>query len=178
MARWRLSEPHYLRVKGVTWEYTETERVTGRPKRTQFEVPQLLDPRIEDDLKVFGQGTGDISTWDIIVCNGHNPEPKDIVFHEKDGSPGVPTPSMIPLDDEAKEISAKYAKGWNQQYLEATGQTYAENLTDKLLQQISELQAGAKSAPQADGLSEMMAAMTAVMKQNAEILAKLTERRV
>ena len=45
MARWKLMTPHYLNVEGETWEYTENDRQTGRPKRVQFPVPRLLDIR-------------------------------------------------------------------------------------------------------------------------------------
>ena len=38
MARWKLMTPHYLNVEGETWEYTENDRQTGRPKRVQFPV--------------------------------------------------------------------------------------------------------------------------------------------
>ena len=45
MARWKLMTPHYLNVEGEEWEYQETNRTTGRPQRTKFPVPRLLDIR-------------------------------------------------------------------------------------------------------------------------------------
>lgn len=173
MARWKLIEPHYLRVPDTKWEYQEVDRITGRPKRTQFPVPQYLNPNFEDDLKSFGQGTGDVSTWDIIVSDGHNSQPKDIIFHEKDDSPGKPTPGMLPLDDEAKAISAKFEKIWAPPSEEQPSFTAA--LEEKFLRQMSEIQAGLNQAPQDKGFTDFMQSMSAMMQQQTEILAQLVK---
>lgn len=163
MARWRLTEPHYLKVDGIKWEYTEVERVTGRPKRKQFSVPLYLNPNYEDDIKAYGQGDDG-----IIVSDGHNPGPKDVIFI------GSPTPSMLPLDEEAKAISAKFVKSWSPP-TERDELTYAQKRELEFADQISELQRAAQAAPRVEGLSEFMSTMTAMMKQQTEILAQLAK---
>lgn len=174
MARWRLTEPHYLRVPGTKWEYNEVDRITGRPKRTQFDVPQLLDPRVEDDLRAFGQGTGDVSLWDIIVTDkADDDHPKDILFIEKDGSPGRPTPGMLPIDDDAKAISGKYAKVWDAPQEDMP--SYSQRLEERFISQMAELQANTKAAPQAEGMGDFMKAMTEMMAKQTEILAQIAK---
>src|ERR1700690_2128608 len=100
MARWRLAGPHYLNVEGSTWEYKEVDRTTGKQKRTLFPVPQLLDPDNPGDWNhVRGKDDGE-----IIVADGRGEvNAKDIIFS------GEPTPDMVPLDDDAKAITAKMA---------------------------------------------------------------------
>jgi hypothetical protein len=174
MARWRLSGPHYLNVKGTAWEYNEIDRITGRPKRTQFPVPLYMNPNYEDDLKSFGQGEGPVERWNIIVSDGNNPGPKDIVFTEKDGSPGLPTPEMEPLDDEARELSAKLSKRLNTPIVE--GQSYSAKLEELFIDQMTELKNGMRAAPQAEGMTQFMETMAAMMKQQTEILAMLAAK--
>jgi hypothetical protein len=176
MARWRLTEPHYLYIDGTKWEYSEVDRITGRPKRTQFDVPLYLNLNYEDDLKSFGQGEGPVDRWDIIVCDGNNPHPKDLIFHEKDGSPGRPTPGMEPLDEEARELSAKLNRTLDTPTVE--GQSYSQKLEMLFIDQMGQLKAGMQQAPQAEGISELMTSMAAMMKQQTEILAQLAARSV
>ena len=49
MARWKLTEAHYLKVPGTAWEYNSIDRRTGRPKREVFSGPLQLDPKSIDD---------------------------------------------------------------------------------------------------------------------------------
>lgn len=167
MARWKLTEAHYLKVDGTKWEYSEVDRKTGRPKRTQFDVPLYINPNYEDDLKAFGQGDAEPEFRDIIVSDGHNAQPKDIIFI------GDPTPGMLPIDDEAKEISRKLEARWNAPNIE--GLNYSQRLELELVNQMAELKEQAKQAPKADGIQELMASMTAMMKQQTEILAALAK---
>ena len=44
MARWKLTQKHYLMVPGTKWEYVENDRSTGRPIRKTYDVPLFLDP--------------------------------------------------------------------------------------------------------------------------------------
>lgn len=102
MARWKLMNPHYLNVKEIdgeeiVWEYKETDRNTGRQARKRFPIPYLLDPK---------DPTLQNRAGDIIVSDGHNAVPGDIIFF------GEPTPDMMPIDDEAKAISEKLAPKW------------------------------------------------------------------
>jgi len=165
MARWKLTDAHYLRVLGMKWEYQEIDRRTGRPKRTQFEVPLYINPKYEDDLKAFGQGDPDPEFCDIIVSDGNNPQPKDVIFI------GDPTPCMTPLDDEAKEISARLEKSWNAPEVE--GLSYGQRLELGFINQMAELKDKVQQAPQIAGLEQLMASMTAMMQQQTEILARM-----
>ena len=101
MARWRLTEPHYLYTDpDVVWERIEVDSVTGRQVRRQYVVPAYFHHEIESDWT-------DKAAQAVIVCDGHNPGKGDVIFK------GEPTPGMKALDDEAEAISAKYKDKWN-----------------------------------------------------------------
>lgn len=168
MARWKITEPHYLNVDGTKWEYSEVDRKTGRPKRTQFDVPLYINPKYEDDLKVFGQGDPEPEFRDIIVSNGNNAQPKDIIFR------GPPTPDMIPLDDEARELSEAMKTSWDAPAIE--GLNYSQRLELNFIGQMAAFKEQVQQAPQAEGLKDLMETMTSMMKQQTEILSKLAER--
>lgn len=100
MARWKLTEDHYLNVrrvrKGATeWEYRETDRTSGEEERVRFVVPLYCEKE-----------------W--IVCAKGSEHPEDngrigpVIF---DGE-AIPGPAMEPLDDEAKAISASLEHKW------------------------------------------------------------------
>lgn len=161
MARWRLVAPHYLNVEGTKWEYSEVDRTTGKQKRTQFPVPTMLDPDQPTDWShVYGKDAGE-----IIVARGKSDDPKDIIFI------GDPTPDMVPLDDEAKAISAAMAPKWKHP-IESLSGTYADAMLKDLGQQIEEVRAASGGA-KVEGMTELLTAMTAMMKQNQELLAVL-----
>ena len=103
MARWKLTQKHYLNVPGTLWEYTENDRATGRPKRKQFPVPRFLDPDDTSDWNYIDMRDprGNAIDGSIVVAWEGSAKEKDLVFE------GQPTPDMVPLDDEAKEISSK-----------------------------------------------------------------------
>ena len=161
MARWKLTEPHYLKVDGTKWEYSEVDRITGRPKRTQFDVPLYVNPNFEDDVRSFGQDDM------IVVSDGNNSKPKDLIFL------GPPTPSMLPLDDEAKTISGRFASVWKTPTED--GPTFSQTLHDDLIRQLAEASVSVKAAPAAEGMTEFMTTMAAMMKQQTEILAQLAK---
>jgi hypothetical protein len=171
MARWRLIEPHYLKVKGVTWEYQETDRATGRQIRKSFPVPQHYHPDIEVDW-TEREGRGDMGY--IVVSDGHNAKPTDIVFE------GDPTPGMLALDDEAREISARFDKKWKAPeriYDEAEG-SYAHRIMDQYVEsqgKVNMLLAEASSR-EVPGMSDFMQVMTNMMKQNQQIMQMLAEK--
>jgi hypothetical protein len=122
MARWKLNAPHYLNVAGTTWEYKEVDRSTGKQIRKTFDVPTLLEPENPGDWNyVTGKDQGE-----IIVSDGKNAEPKDIIFA------GKPTPDMVPLDDEARAITAAMGSKWNRTFEQTTGNSYAEGILDDL----------------------------------------------
>lgn len=171
MARWKLTEPHYMLLEEETrWEYIEIERVTGRPKRTQFVVPRYLHPLDPSDWTITRMKNED---GDIVVCNGTNPGPGDLIYH------GEPTPGMLPLDDEAKEISNRYSWTPTQGLDDVSqGESFSQKLLGGLIDKISEAQAGLQQQPQpqVEGIGDVLKAMTAMMQQNQEILQKLVER--
>lgn len=115
MARWRLTEAHYLQVEDCFWEQVETDRETGRQRRKQYPVPMHLDPKNPADCNyrpnsgnvLMGGNSEEVGA--IVVCWKGKGERRDIVFI------GDPTSGMEPLDDEAKEVTERLmAEGkWN-----------------------------------------------------------------
>ncbi len=171
MARWKLTEAHYLMIDGIKWEYSEVDRVTGRPKRTQFPVPLHLDPNIESDW------THKHDAWsgDIIISDGiGTSDPKDHIYH------GPVTPGMLPLDDEAKAITAEAAKDkWTPTAglsTEDQNQSYTNKLLSGFIDQMTDLKASVVSAPAAAGMGEFMTAMQQMMAKQTEILAALAAK--
>ncbi len=160
MARWRLTAPHYLKVSGTTWEYKEIDRTTGRQVRKSFEVPLHLDPDQPADCNYTNNGMGE-----IIVCYEGKGEPRDIVFE------GEPTPDMVPLDDEAKTISASFASKWKHP-IESLSGSYADHLLEMLQKEVADARTKSGAAP-TEGMTELLTAMTQMMKQNQEILDAL-----
>jgi|SRR6185437_10143855 len=164
MARWKLVAPHYLNVEGVKWEYSEIDRTTGKPRRAVFPVPSLLDPGDPADWN-HRQGRDD---GEVIVTNGGASDPRDIRFT------GDPTPDMIPLDDEAKAISASFASRWRHP-IESLPSTYSDALVEDFQKEIADLRTSSGPA-KVEGMSELLTAMTAMMKQNQDILAALAAK--
>ena len=169
MARWRLASAHYLNAVGehaATWEYKENSRTTGRPKIVKFAVPLLLDPENPGDWNhVYSKdGFGKPDTGEIVVAQGAH-EPRDIEFE------GDPTPDMVPLDDEARAISAKHAHKWKYADQPLDG-TYADAMMKDLTEQLNEVRTKTAAAP-VEGMTELLTALTAMMKQNQDILGAL-----
>lgn len=165
MARWQLTEAHYLNVPDNLWEQQITDRSSGRPIRKQFKVPLHLDPNIESDWNHQERIGNNIIDGRIVVCHAGKGDPKDIIFS------GDPTPGMLPLDDEARELSSKLtvpfttgldpvaqANGWQQQ----------------LLVELSDMkQAVATAGPHIPGFAEFMKTMTEIMATQTGLLARL-----
>lgn len=104
--RWRLVEPHYIRVPTlpdgtrVEWEHRETARESGRTVRKLYAVPMLLDPKDPADFNHPGEI---IVTHDVegaIMARG------DYIFE------GDPTPGMEPLNAAAEAITARLRQRW------------------------------------------------------------------
>lgn len=174
MARWKLVAPHYLLLATPEqWEHRETDRNTGRPKIIKFDVPTLLDPQDHTRwTQRFSMGDGIVTFGDgmIVVCQPGKGQTSDYEFQ------GDPTPDMVPMDEEAKTISASFAPKWKHP-IESLPGAYAERVAQDLQTELDKLrlaQAAPTTNTQVEGLSELMAVLTQVMKQNAEILAKLT----
>lgn len=169
MARWQLTEPHYLNVPGTKWEMQITDRVTGRPKRTVFNVPLHLDPNIESDWNYTDRIGNNIADGKIIVCHEGKGEDRDIIFI------GDPTPGMLPIDDEAREISARFPWKPTQGLDEAS---QAESFQQQLLVSLSNMKDQVSAAPKVEGMSELMKAMADMMKMQSELLGALTGKKV
>lgn len=90
MARWKLNGKHYLSVPGTEWEHKEVDLQSGKQVRKIYTVPAFLDPENPGDCNYPGE---------IIVCHDGKGQGRDIVFL------GDPTTEMLPLDEEAQEIS-------------------------------------------------------------------------
>lgn len=159
--RWQLTEPHYLNVPGTKWEQTIVDRNTGRPQRKSFTVPMHLHPEADIDWNRMDGHMGFIT-----VCHegGGHPDGKDIVFI------GDPTPGMLPLDDEARELSGRFS------WTPTTGtdevsqaNSFANQMLNGLIKDMAELQAGVRSAPQAEGLGELVATMREMMQAQMQM---------
>lgn len=172
MARWRLTEAHYLKVPGTKWEYTEIDRTTGAPKRQQFDVPLYIDPRDADDLKRHGQadpyeGMNADPIVVVIDAETSRKNSRDMLFV------GSPTPGMLPMDDEAKALTDKFAKGvWvptaNIDPI-SQNESYANKLISGLL---DEMTAQREAAP-AKGMTELIETMNAMMKVQSALLERM-----
>ena len=181
MARWKLTEAHYIKVEGTTWEYNEIDRTTGRPKRTKFPVPMLLDPASADDLKQYGQDDpflGRDADPVIIVIQS-----EDYRKHSRDVSADfTPTPGMMPLDDEAKAITAELSKGaWvptNGIDPESQNNSYTAKLLNGMIDRMTDMKTGVQQAPQVQGIEELLKTMSAVMAQQTEILGAIAKQGV
>jgi hypothetical protein len=174
MARWKLAAPHYLNVDGTKWEYHEVSRSTGKAIRTQLPVPAYLDPRDPADFthKWGHQAQPGIHSdveGEIIVCQGHSDDARDVIFI------GDPTPDMIPLDDEAKKISASFEPIWRYKPETEIPCTYSQSLVDKFQIAMAEVQT---KPAQIEGLSELVAGIAAMVKSNQEVISKFGVRRV
>lgn len=171
MARWQLTEPHYLNVPGTKWEQTITNRATNRPERKTFVVPLYLHPDVESDHTRKDGFEGIIT-----VCQGEgHPDGRDIEFI------GNPTPGMLPLDDEARAISAKF--NWEPtRGLDDVSQ--AESHTSKimsgLIDQLTEMKTKAEvgAGQQIQGMDKFMETMAAMMAQNQQILMALAGKAI
>jgi hypothetical protein len=153
MARWKLMTPHYLNVPGEEWEYTENDRTTGRPKRVKFPVPRLLDTK-DPSCWTNRWGNKDNEDGEIIVCHEGKGEPTDQVFI------GSPTPDMVPVDDEARAISATFESLWQAKPENMAGD-YSQSLVDRFQIQMAEASAKPIEVP---GLADLVTAINGLVQ--------------
>jgi len=167
MARWKLTEPHYLSVPSERWEHTTVDSRIGKPVRKMYRVPKHLDPRLEDDWNYRPENNN--MDGEIIVCWEGKGLPRDIVFE------GNPTPGMLPLDDEATEVSSSFSWTPTQGIDEdSQRQSFYARLGDTLIDQMTELKVARETAPAAAPvMDKFMETMLAMMGQNQQILAAL-----
>lgn len=174
MARWKLMTSHYLNVPNVEWEYSEISR-SGDTVRQRFPVPKFLDI---NDPKCWTNRWGPQSTQTSVGI----PDGEIVVCHEGKGQLGDqtfigdPTPDMMPLDDEAKAISAKFEEKWKYKPETASGE-FSQSLIDKFQIQMQEAQEAAR-ASQSNGIGQLVEAMGKMMEQNAAILGALANKSV
>jgi hypothetical protein len=167
MARWKLASPHYINVPGTEWEYQETDRKTGRPIRKKFQVPTLLDPN-DPTCWTNRWGNNDNAEGEIVVCHEGKGLDSDTVFI------GDPSPDMIPVDDEAKAISASFEKLWNHRPEEAQPNSFSQSMIDRFEMQMAE----SKQAQPLEGVEQLLGAMTKMMDQNAQLIAALGNKAI
>lgn len=168
MARWKLTAPHYLKTEGVEWEYQELDRKTNRQVRRKFEVPVYLDPRDPGDWN-NRWGSKDNEDGEVIVCYKGRGEGRDYVFF------GNPTPDMVPIDDEAREISARFTTQWSFKPETDTPGDFSQSLVDKFQAEMAEIE---NKPVQIEGMAELVTAMAASQAQTTELIKSLAIRRV
>ena len=176
MARWRLTDRHYLQVPGTEWEYKESDRETGRQARKVYEIPLYLDPKDPADWNYRGEES-------IIVSNRFDPAfRRDLVFI------GPPTPDMEPLDDEAKEISQGYIdRGAWQHPIDSINMTYSQSVLSDFERQLAQLlQGAAQRTSEAKNVSlggvsqedfeKLQQQVATLMERNVQLEEALTEK--
>lgn len=176
MARWRLTDRHYLQVPGTEWEYKESDRETGRQARKVYEIPLYLDPKDPADWNYRSEES-------IIVSNRFDPAfRRDLVFI------GPPTPDMEPLDDEAKEISQGYIdRGAWQHPIDSINMTYSQSVLSDFERQLAQLlQGAAQRTSEAKNVSlggvsqedfeKLQQQVATLMERNVQLEEALTEK--
>lgn len=177
MARWKLVASHYLNVEGTAWEQVEVDQMSGKQIRKRYPVPLQLeigDPTLWN-ANIVRNPRGEVLGGDIVVAyvdKAH--EPNDYLFT------GAPTPDMFPLDDEARAISAGLEDEWKMAPDEEL--SYGRRLVDRVQEEQAAIEAK-ESTVKIEGLSDILQSMSAMMQQNAALIATLTsaksgERRV
>jgi hypothetical protein len=163
MARWKLTVGHYLNTEPpVEIEFKETDRNTGRQARKVYKVPRLLDPKDAADHNYPELG-------EIIVCDGNNPEPRDIVFL------GEPTPDMEPIDAEAKKISQRFIDSgkWTKK---EEGLDFGESLIKNFMAKMDQLVQPISSGVDPQAFATMQEQMKVLMEQNAKLQSQLLDK--
>lgn len=169
MARWRLTESHYLNSPGTKWRYSEIDS-NGEAVEHNFVVPRLMD--IKDPRHHTDKDAGV-----IVVCYEGKGQPSDRVFV------GDPTPSMEPLDEEAREISARYEGKWKHAIDSLPAQGFGNELLGALQAQLAAVaatQSPSSMAPntaiKAEEFSALKTQVDELVKQNQQLMAQLAAK--
>lgn len=176
MARWRLTQKHYLNVPGTVFEYKETTHY-GRQVKKDFPCGLFLDPESLVDCNYNQDGEsrsfGSNLPGEIIVAwDDGAQKPRDIIFV------GSPTLDMVPLDDAAKAASAEMAPGWGRAYIsdsEDEGGNTAR-LLNELTETLNSFNASAKptSAVVEDArIKGLEAQVNAMLEMNKALITQL-----
>lgn len=162
MARWLLTQPHYLNIPGTKWRYDEVSQATGEMVSQEFAVPRLLDPNNPRDCR---------SPEGCVVTTG-TPSRGDWAFI------GEPTPDMDPLDDEAEAISLSLRPKWQHpiESLPANGEGFSTAILALLEKQLTEASRTAVPNTAVTGVSKeefvtLQEQVAALMARNAELEA-------
>jgi len=150
----------------VEWEHREVSRETGKQTTMKLKVPRLLEPKDPGD---WTEGE------DIVVCNGNNPQRRDIIFV------GDPTPDMEPIDDEAKKITKEFIDSGKWKKPEF-GVEYGEQLIQSFMEQIVKLQNApvpvqpVSAGVDAKAFADLQGQVKALAEQNAKLQAQALRR--
>jgi len=115
MARWKLMTSHYLNtVRQAKWRYSAIDQANGELLEKEFNVPRMLDVddpkcwtnRAEVGNPVSSGGNMTNADGEVVVCWQGKGLKTDIEFI------GDPTPDMVPLDEEAQEVSDSFESHW------------------------------------------------------------------
>ena len=176
MARWRLTQKHYLNVPGTEFEYRETTHY-GKQIKKNFPVPMYLDPENPGDCNYNQDGesrAGNANTpGEIIVAWADGTEkPRDIIFT------GSPTLDMVPLDDAARAASAEMSGGWGRAFIgeddEVGGYTF--RLLHELTETLNSFNGTAKpssAVPDDSRIAGLEAQVKQMLEMNLALVAKL-----
>jgi hypothetical protein len=158
MARWALTNKHYLNVPGTEWEHKELDMFTGKQARKVYPVPRFLNPEDPADWTHKEIGT-------IVVCHEGKGEPRDLPFI------GPPTPDMSPLDDEARAIS-KIQQANYKHPIESLSGDYSDTILAALQRQLdAALPISAGQVSQSD-FAKLQEQVAALMERNTELEAR------
>jgi len=149
--RWQLVTPHYLHTAElIEWEHSETDPITQRQNRKRYVVPLYMPA-------------------DTIVCQGHG-ERGDTEFI------GEPTPDMMPLDEEARALSDSLKEKWQVSDYGVGSESILDNLGKHLAEAMSKgVPVASVSGVSQDAFNNLQDQVMELMKQNAQLLAKVLE---
>lgn len=166
--RWKLLTPHYIKVPGTVWTQEEQPFATPKRIKREFPVPLYLNP---EDPSQWTERNEDRSFGYIVVCHAGKGKPSDTVFV------GDPTPDMEPLDDEAREESAKFTGRWTMAGEMPAGD-FENNVFSYLLRQVDAVAARNVDTPENDRaqLSSMTAQIADLISENENLKRRLGER--
>ena len=178
MARWRLTQKHYLNVPGTEFEYRETTHY-GKQVKRNFPVPMYLDPENPGDCN-YGQDGAHRNPSDqnnpgeIIVAWADGTEKnRDIIFV------GDPTLDMIPLDEKAQEVSASMSVKWGRAFIgdEEDEGGYTNRLLHELTETLNSFNSTSRPssavAPDDSRITNLEGQITKMFEMNMALLAKL-----
>jgi len=170
MARWKLATPHYLHcVDATEWEYQETDRGSGRQIRKKFTVPRYVDPKDPMDWTNRWGPQGN-TEGEVIVCLPNKGERHDLAFL------GDPTPDMIPVDDEARAISAGFEDRWKFKPDTDMPGNYSQSIVDRFEEAMASAQAN-QAPVRIEGMDQFMVTMASILQQTSELIKALTAKR-